>query len=156
MSTVFSCLFSKERATDSIKYVVKTKSYEQKYFFVPLNLKHVQWSLMIVMPQIKTMLYYDSLHKFAESKKLSSLIILFMNVSCLTHRIQQINWNYLFCEEVYQQETDKDCGMFCCLNAYYFLNGCSRYQAEDSLAVRYWMAYQCSRFHFEFQRIKEK
>ena len=102
------------------------------------------------------MLYYDSLHKFAEPKKLSSLIILFMNVSCLTHRIQQINWNYLFCEEVYQQETDKDCGMFCCLNAYYFLNGCSRYQAEDSLAVRYWMAYQCSRFHFEFQRIKEK
>ena len=108
------------------------------------------------MPQIKTMLYFDSLHKFAEPKELFSFITLFMNFYCFTYRIQQINWDYLFCDEMYQQKTDKDCGMFCCLNAYYFLNGNSRYQDEDSLAVRYWVAYQCNRFHFEFQRMKEK
>ena len=46
--------------------------------------------------------------------------------------------------------------MFFCLNAYYFLNGYSRYQDENSLAVRYWIAYQWNRFHFKFQRMKEK
>ena len=70
--------------------------------------------------------------------------------------MQQIIWDHLLCDEVYQQKTDKDCGMFCCLNAYFFLNGYSRYQDEDSLAVRYWIPYQCNRFHFEFQRMKEK
>ena len=79
-----------------------------------------------------------------------------MNLYSLTHRIQQINWDYLFCNKVYLQKTDKDCGMFCCLNAYFFLNGYSRYQDEDSLAVRYWIAYKCNRFHFEFQKMKEK
>ena len=108
------------------------------------------------MPQIKTMLYFHSLHKFAEPKELFSFITSFMNFYCLTHRIQQINCDYLFCDEVYQQKSDKDCGMFCCLNAYFFLNSYSRYQDEDSLAVRYWMACQCNRFHFEFQRMKEK
>ena len=105
------------------------------------------------MPQIKTMLYFDSLHKFAEPKELFSLITTFINFYCLTRRIQQINWNYLLCD---QQKTDKDCGMFCCLNAYFFLNGYSPYKDEDSLAVRYWIAYQCNRFHFEFQKMKEK
>ena len=129
---------------------------KKRYLFISLNFKKVHWSLMIVMPQIKTMPYFDSLHKFAEPKELFSLITSFMNFYCSINMIQQINWDYLFCDEVYQQKTDKDCGMFCCLNAYFFLNGYSRFQDKDSLAVRYWIAYQCNRFHFEFQRMKEK
>ena len=120
----FTCFLNKERVTDSIKYVINNPNLMKKrYLFVPLYLKNLHWSLMIVTPQIKTMLYFDSLHKFAEPKELLSLITSFMNFYCLTHRVQQINWDYLFFDEVYQQKADKDCGMFCCLNAYYFLNG---------------------------------
>ena len=126
------------------------------HIFVLFILKNVHWCLIIVMPQIKSMLYFDSLYKFAEPKKLFSLITSFMNFYCLTHRIRQISWYCLFYDEVYQQKTDKYYGMFCCLNAYYFLNGYPRHQDKDSIAVRYWMAYQCNRFHFEFQRMKEK
>ena len=111
----------------------------------------MNWNLVIVMPQVTTMLYLDSLHKFIEPNKL-----LFMNFYCLTRRIQQINCDYLLCEEVYQQKTDEVCGMFRCLNAYYFLNGYSIKQDQDSLVVRYWMAYQCNRFILELQRIKRK
>ena len=54
------------------------------------------------------------------------------------------------------KKTDKDCGIFWFLNAYYFLNGHSRCQDEDLLTVTYWMEYQCYRFYFEFQKMKEK
>ena len=43
--------------------------------------------------------------------------------------------------------------VFCCLNAYYFLNGYVYYEEEDSLAVRYWIVYQCTKFNFNFVRI---
>ena len=43
--------------------------------------------------------------------------------------------------------------MFCCLNAYYFLNGYVYYEEEDSLAVRYWIAYQCTKFNFNSVRM---
>ena len=134
----FTCLLNKERVNDSIEYVINNPNpMKKRYLFVPLNLKNVHWSLMIVMPQIKTMLYFYALHKFAEPKELFSLITSLMNFYCLTHRMQQINWYHLFCDEVYQQKTDKDRGMFCCLNDYYFFNDYSRYQDDDSLAVRY-------------------
>ena len=43
--------------------------------------------------------------------------------------------------------------MFCCLNAYYFLNDYVYYEEEDSIVVRYWIAYKCTKFNFNFRRM---
>ena len=99
---------------------------KKRYLFVPLNLENMHCSLVIVMSQVKTMLYFNSIHKFTEPKELFNLITFFMNFYYLNHKIYQFNWDYLYCDEVYQQKTSKGRGIFCCLNAYYFVNVDSR------------------------------
>ena len=47
----------------------------------------------------------------------------------------------LFAMKPTTKKNDKDCGMFCCLDACYFLNGYVYYEEEDPLALRYWIAY---------------
>ena len=71
----------------------------------------------------------------------------------MVHKVQQIHWDYVICDETYHQKNDKDCSMFCCLNAYYFLNDYFYYEEEDSIAVRYWIAYKCTKFNFNFRRM---
>ena len=63
----FRSLNNEERITDSIKYVINTRSLmDKKYIFLPLNLHElnlheIHWALVIVMPQISTLFYFDSL-----------------------------------------------------------------------------------------------
>ena len=63
----FRSLNNEERSTDSVKYVIDTRSLmDKKYIFLPLNLHElnlheIQWVLVIVIPQISTLFYFDSL-----------------------------------------------------------------------------------------------
>ena len=147
----FSSLNNEERITDSVKYFINTRSLmDKKYIFLPLNLHGIHWALVIVMAQTSTLLYFDSLPTLSNFANQLNLITSFFNFYCVCHKVQQIHWDYVICDETYQQKNDKDCGMFCCLNAYHFLNGYVYYEEEDSLAVRCWIAYQCTKFNFSF------
>ena len=150
----FRSLNNEERITDSVKYVINTRRLMDKtYIFFPLNLHGIHWALVIIMPQTSALLYFDSVLTPSNFTNQLNLITSFFNFYCVVYKVQQIHWDYVICGEAYQQKNDKDCGMFCCLNAYYFLNGYVYYEEEDSLAVRYWIAYQYTKFNFTFARI---
>ena len=150
----FSSLNNKERIRDSVKYVINTRSLmDKKYVFLPLNLHGIHWALVIAMPQTSTSLYFDSLLTPSNLTNQLNLITSFFNFYCVVHKVQQIHWDYVICDEAYQQKNDKDWDMFCCLNAYNFLNAYVYYEEEDSLTVRCWIAYQCTKFNFSFVRM---
>ena len=59
---LFRRLNNEERLTDSVKYVINTRSFmDKKYIFLSFNLHEIHWALVMVMPQISTLLYFDSL-----------------------------------------------------------------------------------------------
>ena len=68
----------------------------------------------------------------------------FFQIFCKYHNLDEIKWKLLIYDYTQQQNNDKDCGVFCCINAYCFIfNKDILLKDSETLAARMWIAKKC-------------
>ena len=75
---------------------------------------------------------------------MSPRIFFFSQIFCKYHNLDEIKWKLLIHDYTQQQNNDKDCGVFCFINAYCFIfNKDILLKDSETLAARMWIAKKC-------------
>ena len=65
------------------------------------------------------------------------------------HNLDKIKWKLLIHDYTQQQNNGNDCGLFCCINAYCFIDNKNiLLKDSETLAARLWIARRCLEVHF--------
>ena len=68
----------------------------------------------------------------------------FFQISCKYHNLDEIKWKLLIHDHTQQENNDKDCGVFCCINTYCFIYSKDiLLKDSETLAARLWLAGRC-------------
>ena len=68
----------------------------------------------------------------------------FFQIFCKYHNLDEIKWKLLIHDYTQQQNNDKDCGLFYCINAYCFIfNKDILLKDSETSAARPWIAKRC-------------
>ena len=104
--------------------------------------------MLVLTPSEKLASYFNLLLSFSNPTDVTSDIFFFFQIFYKDHNLDKIKWKLLIHDYTQQQNNGNDCGLFCCINAYCFIDNKNiLLKDSETLAARLWIARRCLEVH---------
>ena len=114
------------------------------HILILLFIKSCHWALLVLTPSEKLALYFDPFLSFSNLTDATRDIFFFFQIFCKYHNLDEVKWKLLIHDYTQQQNNDKDCGVFCCINAYCFIyNKDILLKDSEALPASLWIERRC-------------
>ena len=123
--------FSSLSVSKSIKDGVLAESFvnwgrnikvnDHELLLIPLNIDKIHWTLLLVIPSLKSFVYLDSLHEDCP-KDVLNCILSFLQVTC-GYEFQQDDWTIYNPKDILRQNDGKNCGVHVCTWGFKIVTG---------------------------------